>query len=1251
MPTADLTAPNGWKKWVHPVTTISSVQSNTGSTTITTAVVPDIQLPDTSFPPLYTPASAFWLKSDMTHCLIPWINVMDFISQFYLGGGFSGTIMGSLGGLDVVRQLFNISFATATFGLNGNGPGPRFGFCIGDRFKQEAYIKFMIQNTPGQVLLLGKSVEMTENGRFKRLYISYGEVVNCVISDTGNILTLDINKTLSPPSDLISSIIGTKITIQKSDGTSFVISVLGLKDNWDLIVSTALDIKNIPTNGDYYKLDTMWCIEDPYLLTGFWQGTENDTTPLTASSGYDLFLTDQNKPYQEGKILGVYIWKIKPSTTPSTTSPSVYQPTIGSSMSNSTDYQWTFYGNGNSADYSDTYPNDTRYQEVRLDVPDPVTGATVQYEIMPTSTSSDLVLLLANPSTTYLRIEINTGGYYDRNNWHSPCLYGSCLEIAGKLYKILAHVGANIIDVALKSIDGSSTLDINNNQNYSIFNQSAWMVSEYYFQDISSTANTGLLEGNISSIDAKTKTIIIKTLPIPSDALLKKDGVSIIDRCTTEVSLPSSMKKLYKKQQSWMLVSSTNEYMIDNVIFGDIGTDNTYTMTVVLKNIPADLIVNQRVYISTDVPYETVYPFSKRGGASLELTVGGGINKGGSYITSDVLCLDGEYKPAPYAIDIEPDIRIGICDGLYCGISANGSAQDRMGVLIFATVPRIANGVASLFHALREEDWVVYQDVNTKKITIRKGSLNFKEYPCKDEVVIGKPKFILPASVSGGGSEVILDSTKERLRRIMFNVQNLDDIPAITFGIGSTTNAYGFLVSGKGLVDLQMLRYQGIDPGVISSYEYVDVDGQPVSPVYTYKLSSVQNLKTTYVDIGADTTQNVFINDGTVSSVVAQYIYDNQVLTNQGLFDVIKLSDGEVIILYGQSVKPFNLYNDDRSSFNLNNDSTNDTKWFNSNAVFMIGSFNDTYFWGTPYKIKNGSDDDNKFQYPIMMLNSVEYVGCIYNSRVNTICIFVRAFRGNTSYLGCFKVALSTLTHLLYECEDKNYTPATASSSSLGFLFRPPLISDSVIANPNTSWIHGSTDIIKDFYSFDSSTENVIGDNYINVISSIGQVKYGDEFGIISTNILPDGTYVVFYDTNSGVRAVYSPDQGNTWVTSYLIYSRQGRCGLMVGDRFFYITSSGIEVKFVYMADFYDDKEISMKRAEGIDVTTIEINKQTYIDTLTTLPIGSGVIEYQRLSGYISPEGITKIFFYDTNGRLKCMESSDSRTWIVADNF
>jgi len=1263
MPNLNLPAPIGWNEWDLNRNVIPVEGDN--------IIVPDIPMA-----PLYLPASAFWLRSLMDHCQITFLIKDDDFSNFSLGGGTGGSLHGALGGLAVIGILSDlpnsIDLGLAKSGRTGKGTvggyGPMTGFSIGDTFKHQAYIKLNIPILEGvrslsDELLINYYIELMQNYKYNKMYINHGEVVRYRKLNNEHILTLDIDQS-STSSNI--NINGELLTIYKPDGTTATVTVVGVKENWDFIIGDPGDI--IPSPGDFYQMNNVWCIEDPFLLSGTWQGPENETSG--PYSGLNLYTTTHIKPYKEGKFLGVYIYKDNNTVIPANS---------GVPMKNIGDSYWAFYGLGNSKS-SRVYKNDIRYQEVILD------GVT-QYEVREQATLSNYNSWLADKDIDYIRVELSNGAWADSHNWYAPCLKGAYLSSNGRLYKILDHPEALIIDVAKKSVDGSGIeFDPNTNQNYSILNQKAWMITEHY-DGYSDWEKRGIYEGEIISSGINSNDITTLLIEVEGDSSVSWTSFNRIYKAPdmdvnnfvsryrqTHVHLNTEPTKQYDKKMNWKLIANNeqNTYSISDIVFIENNPSKfgeSYSIAVTLDK-PVEGLQGTNAYISFDTPYDTVT--GSRKSSTINIIARAGVKgKLPQYILANKICLDGEYFAPPYSINIPLNTRIGCCEGYLFGVDMDGSAHSRIGEWLYITTPRTARGIASLLHVMRDEDWVVFQDPVTKKMTIRRGCLDYKEYPRKTEIVIGES--IAVENVYPSNNIINLNSGRERLRRILVkvplattpsatitvNVQNDNNtvtsqtisefFPSLLFGIGSKDNIHGFVVSGDGVVDLQMLRMANYAPGSVSSSNYTDSEDNIVSPVYIYKKGRNQHLEELSVDIAAKTSDGpIYINEGdAIDNVVVQYINDNQTLDDPGYFDVLKFADGEVMMLYGQKIRSFNLIDGDTY---LNNSTSNNTSWTNQFAVMAIGSFNDSYYWGSPSMIKHNVS--NSSPYSTMLLNGVEYLSSFYDDFTQSLNIFVRAFKGNEQYVGFLKISAKMLSRRLFQCNHPDYNSSEPQLTPLSFMYRPPFLPASFVNNESVSWTDNEN--IIQYGDVNNDFTRTVQDQYIRILgptATDSQVKYGDEFGIISTTVLPDGTYMMFYDSNFGVRAIFSTNRGRTWQGSDLIYARDGRGGLLIDDYLFYITNSGIEVKFTNYADFSDDRTLSVKKVEGQDISVLEVNKQSDLDSMKHFLIGSGEIDFQRLSGYKIPKGMLKIFYYNKDNAVVCMESPDSIQWKVADNF
>jgi len=289
-------------------------------------------------------------------------------------------------------------------------------------------------------------------------------------------------------------------------------------------------------------------------------------------------------------------------------------------------------------------------------------------------------------------------------------------------------------------------------------------------------------------------------------------------------------------------------------------------------------------------------------------------------------------------------------------------------------------------------------------------------------------------------------------------------------------------------------------------------------------------------------------------------------------------------------------------------------------------------------------DDDEKFQYPLMVLNGVEYLSTIYNPLNKTLSIFCKCQDENSNfYVGCLTVSLLSFlydTHLGADAEPDS------DNAQLDFLWRPPLVAPEEATEGWAQEVVGGTETLEEVTVPRDRFKRILGHEATN-----SQVLHGQEVNIISTHILPDGTYILFYDTEEGTKAMTSSDSGSWWVGTDVILGREGSASTMVDRYLFYITPSGIEVKHTQWLDFYDLRELGNKIAAGENVGNLEETIQARFDSEKHFLIGSGQIPIQRISGYIATDAIMKIFYYDVNNLLSCIESEDTFIWNPSDNF
>jgi len=1274
-----------WNPWVTVRSTIL-VQEEDGA-------FDNLERTDIPFPYIYTPARAFWLRALMKNCSIPWRHPGDLLDTFFLAGGITANLIGAVGGLHIIAGEPDW-FKSKIFGYGYSFPFPQVGYCIGDQFKQQVYVKFDVANLRrGIVSFRLPTVELLQNSSFKRIFVDHGTISNYrpVTSEDGttkHILTLDIEQAVATNT---SSVAGSLTITGNVAGeiTTTTVDVLEILPNWDLVVSDPPE-GQFPQAGNFYELDNTWCIEDPFLMSGIWYGTDNQSRAVATgkvSSGKSLYWTSHQSPYEEGQIIGIYTWQ-------NIEDGSLELPNEGISMRDAGGFEWrwdAFDWTAAPSGYSDK-----RYKELIIEpvsattnvasttttttTPGPLViagstsqfgsfyGATAGWEERTDATPENVGNMFELEGIEHIRIEISTGGFTFRHNWFAPCLRGQYLKVDNKYYEILDHIEANIIDVKIKSVDEFSRLLPTTITDYSILNHKAWQIVEDYSLAASGDVTDGVFTGTINALsynsDSSVSSFVLEGITDNFATFTSFNNIfdptQVSDTITennfsqrykkTHNHLAGEPKKQYDKYQNWNFVVNnvgvtneegnvtriSTEYSITSISFPAINplpADAPYSVNVSVRgDLTSPNLQGSPGYIALDDTYATVGNAPKQTGFSFEMDVSFGAGGTVSFLQSvGNLCLNGEYQANPYYVDIPEDTMIGFCEGTYFGFTTQGT-NFFSNLMFLITTLRRPRGIASLFQALRQDNWVTYFDQISQRITVRRGSRDFKEYPMKNEIAIGKPESTIDGT---SGTTIPLDSGKERLRRLQMKLPNgSNDDTAIMFGIGIANNRYGCAIAGDGLVDLQMLRRQGVGEGGTSIQQYKWGD-YFVSPIYLYKKSNFQNLEELHVDIGVDTDEGpIHIVNGSVTETKIQYITNKQTLSASkvGFFDIIELWDGEHILVYGQSIRPFDL------NGTLNNTPLNSSEWKISSAVMIIGTWDDTYSWGCP--LRKGWENEEKYQYPLMVLNGVEYLSTIYNPLNKTLTIFCKCQDSNGNfYVGCLIISLLSFlysTHLCIDMEPDN------NNAQLNFLWRPPRVT-------NNDWsqeVMGGAIIPEEITVIKDEFNRILGPE-----ATSSQVLYDQEVNVISTHILPDGTYILFYDTEEGIRALTSSDDGRRWVGTNVILGRKGSAATMVDRYLFYVIPSGIEVKHTQWLDFYDLRELGNKIAAGENAGNLEERIQSKFDSATHFLIGSGQIPIQRISGYITIDSSKKIFYYDVNNLLSCIESQDTFIWKHADNF
>lgn len=1214
-------------------------------------------------PSYYLPSRSFRAYTYATHCDLtpPWAFDEDLFSAFLRGGGISGTLMGSMTGLAIVGIILaDPNVGNWGIGYNYNSI-PTVGFCMGDKYKENSYFHYQITKPAflTHQLRSDACIDVFQRSRLKRIYVTEGFVVNFrsnpnpIVSSSGKkqfILTLDLDGAVPPG---IESVENDPITFYKKDKTKFHLKILKLLPNWEIIVEKFFGESDPnPESGDFYQLEKPWCIEDPFMMSGFWWGVQGEqkNTDGFPDSPYKAYKTSHNIPYNEIKFTGTYIYKNKKSGNASLTSAGI---PFGETENDT--WAWFKYSGVNSVIYG-TEAN--RYFESQ-------TVGTTNYEIktFPTANSSDITNWKALENVTFIRMEINNGGSAQLHNWHAPILTKCFFKQNGKYFAILGQPLGNVIDIALKDVTNKINLDTSAGSGGSIFNQYAWMVNEHYGEFFGGD-QVGFFEGKIISkswnkerdeteiivqSNGWTDGTIIQNVNFSPSYLITN---SFYDRFAGTFNSSkaggngANLKKMWKKFWKWKIWDEKNSVfeIIENslIIPSTVSTQNANhisgpKMTV---KVYGNMSSSKTAGIYFDEPYKRKTTMIMR----LPLCTYDFQPSTDGLLPE--ICVNNSYQTPEIVVDLTPNTIAGVTGGKYWGLGAYGLKHvfSENGLPLYVTVPAGAKGISSFFHNIIEEDWIIYQD-NENRVTIRTGSLNFRDRPRKSDICIGFSESF--KKVDGNYDQINFDTNKDRVKLIEINTNGIivnptDDFgpSALTWFLGNKNNYFGFASTGSGVFEFVPLRKNGHAKGSVDYSKY-KFDNQFVSPIYIY---TNQGIKRSILEMGVSTElkimgpQSIITQTKEDGGYTIEYIKDEQNLSLVTYFDGYLLPDGEIILLYGEPTNNFIKDNTEKTAIFPR-------KWATTECVYAIGSANKALLWGTPIVKDLKYSNNLNYQYPVMLLNSCEYKTSFYNSVGEYFGIIMRCYHDkNKSFYGCFTVNKNTLAMGLTHC-DSNYRP---------FWIRQSYLPEDILTNANRSYTEKDSVIYKPLT--EEQNPNGIQDGFSRIIGPSG--TYCDitsdiynEIGYMTATTLSEGMAIILFAYPQGI-GLMSTNAINKWAMSKIILARDAISPLIIKSsvmtNLFYITSQGIMVKLgagelIYQASLATENA-------GYDSKTIE-RIQRDLDNAKTILIGSGLIFSQRISGYMSNDGICKVFYYNNSNILCCLESSDYSKWNMGYNF
>jgi hypothetical protein len=922
--------------------------------------------PTFKIPPEYAPAKSFYAFSGNTYEMpLPWDSLVGQIAEAQQALLLtSGSLLGSLGAIALANQSQGIGTGIYKVGIGGkNGYGPIFGYCIGDKYCELNYSYITAARFASSVGGVAFSDnQLYQTAELKKIYIHHGEIsgVELIPNEDGSGNTSEIKFNLGTtkninPDDYDN--ISFNLKIIKSNGETIDFSINSIDQKFNFISNDVLNLNEasiLPEVGDFYESDRAVCIEDPYLMTGFWIGTENENgLPKKAlgfsnTSGLNLYQTSQNLGYIESKVVGVYVLKDKDSE--------VIRPSSNISMHDTGDNEWCWILTNENENIARLNSN----AEVRFKINGVRTYRNIsQFEEKDEedeeeeSEEEDLVVQRQNGTEddinthlslftdeegnltqkAFLRLELNNFGNTFSNNFYPPIGTRCFVRQEGNYFKILGQVDYNIVDVSMLDITGQNRLALGSSME--IINHYAWMIK----QNLQDTTYAGYLSPffKLRTINEATGSIFNVNV-VESNAISRenfdqipntmREGVngfnlnSFGERYSKDrVHESGEPIKLYKKREGWELYDPTQDryWKIKDIDYSNRPEDPSgetegvaYDVNISIE--PQQIIIDGETIDAIPSNYahvvfgrEEYEHQSKIVPVNHNMTFKEQAKTGGNVLVTENPNYISSYLKG---INIDSNDYFSLCDGLLHGLPNN--YRSRWYANLYFTTPLSNRSIDAFQDKISRINWVVYADKDTNKISIRKGTLDFIDLPSKTEISIG------PYSAIKGSENITLvnkneDKKCERLKAVQVEMPSGLN-KNVLFSINSEfdqnigaeieyNNVWGFKISGRGDTDLQVLRLAGITYEEQQNTLFLDND-EIVAPIFNRAVSPNRRAEaTSLIPMGFNPLEvDRVYTSLDVTNVKQMYVYENQVLNNNRNFTLHKTRDGEVIMFYSEMV-------------------------------------------------------------------------------------------------------------------------------------------------------------------------------------------------------------------------------------------------------------------------------------------------------------------------------------------------------------
>ncbi len=1182
-------------------------------------------VPHAYIPNQILPSRLWQAQSYAIHCMlpVPWASIGgDAFSSFMRSGG-STSIMGASAGLATIALGMNEP-RDISFGIGRKfKAGIEIGHCVGDKYWEKLYVASIVTRTSGMgVDILNHTTfqDVFQRSKLNRIYVNHGIVLGYKIENDKHILRLDINGSL--PEERDESF---KVTIKGFDG-DIDLNVTKILTNFDMVIETPSEPIKLKV-GSFYILDTVLCLQDPYMLAGFYFGTEDEGGKRKFNSRLNIHGTSNNNFYYEVDFVGTYVLKDVEVDGDGEVVDS------SGEFSDSNNFKWHWIKNDREIE-SDIYKKEVdRYGEYSDFVTESIDGVDAEINVSrkvkrEVGTQSDVDKLIEMEANS-IRMEINSGGSSGKNNWHAPILSKNWFKQDGNYFKILNQPDGNVIDISLKDVTGEHDLDLTSGG--SIFNHYGWFIVEHYMGE----GQNGLFGGG-SSVRVVSSNEIESTIKIEDTWMTRgtlyenispqysstEMGInSFYNRFKKDTAQNGGTKKLWKKYDGWKLVTQSGKsFNIKSIDFpSEIGEDplsdeiKRFEVTIVVEGDASSL--DDAPWVCFDTPYTRLSSSVKTGILFVDY------QQGVDEFRSATLCADITYASLPMKIDIPKNTIVGVCGGRWMGLGLYGSyyVTSNDGLPLIVRTSAGSKAISCSYDDILQTNWVLYSDVYTDKLTIRYGQLDFRESPQKIEVSFGGSKHVADVN----GFPIILDTSYDRTRLITMDMPATEGGYANTFEIGNSKDNYGFLIGGNGIVDFQALRRLGYAPGElpVETYKFKDYYS---SPVYLYHKNDVSFTKNKTLFIGQSTSEGQIHSIGESPTNVKIHYIDNWQTIENAVFDIHQVCDGETIIVYSVITQPFTMNGVKYNDF-INNP---DNAWNPIKSVYMLSTVDDGASWNAP--TSKNLKDYNIYKKPLMIMNSVDYIHSVYDNSSRTFHILsTHADENGRPYLGVFNLSLFKLLYRTELC---------TTETDYSFLWRPPLLDVEWTPRRNKM---GELDPVEESLNYKDSFVKIMGSSGSNIIDE-NVMTWTNITGSVTEN----GVIRLLYEDSKNIKVIFSTSSGLTWSKSEIIVARNSNSALCIDDNLFYISSDGIAVKYLNAIAW---QKVYQSLA-GSSMSFIE-EVQTEFDSAKSILLSTGQIDEQRLSGYRTNQDVYYIFYYDNNGTLSAFRGDGRNDWSAAANF